>query len=307
MFGDAPLDHEVIVRSLRVGWGVDVSELTYQRVGFGSYHWQATTAAGAVWFVTADEVEDDPQVIESIAVAGRLGNLGYPHVRAPEPTLDGDVVRVVDGWWLSLWPWLDGRAGSWGDVRSDVERDEVLVALRRLHDVREIDAVPALVDRWVPDDRAALERALADLDARWDGPYGETVRAELRDGEHRARSMLATYDDLVAALAREPTELVLTHGEPHPGNVVHADGRAVLIDWDTALWSRRERDLWFLADGDLGAYGDDLAISDRAIEVFRLRWDLSDLGVCLVDLLDADEEDPDGEQALAGVRRILDR
>ncbi|WP_432843998.1 phosphotransferase family protein [Dactylosporangium sp. CA-092794] len=41
----------------------------------------------------------------------------------------------------------------------------------------------------------------------------------------------------------DPPGLVLTHGEPHPGNTMRTGGGWLLIDWDTALLAAPERDL----------------------------------------------------------------
>ena len=40
---------------------------------------------------------------------------------------------------------------------------------------------------------------------------------------------------------------MITHGEPHPGNILRSRGRLLLIDWDTAGVALPERDLWHVA------------------------------------------------------------
>jgi thiamine kinase-like enzyme len=37
---------------------------------------------------------------------------------------------------------------------------------------------------------------------------------------------------------------VVTHGEPHPGNVIRTSTGLVLVDWDTTRLAPPERDLW---------------------------------------------------------------
>jgi spectinomycin phosphotransferase len=76
--------------------------------------------------------------------------------------------------------------------------------------------------------------------------------------------------------------LVVTHGEPHPGNLIRAGRELRLVDWDTVALARRERDLWMLADGtpDALALYEELTgttTSDRAITFYRLAWTLSDI------------------------------
>jgi thiamine kinase-like enzyme len=49
------------------------------------------------------------------------------------------------------------------------------------------------------------------------------------------------------------TAWVVTHGEPHPANVIRTPGGLKLIDWDTVQLAPAERDLWMVA----GPSGDD--------------------------------------------------
>ena len=42
---------------------------------------------------------------------------------------------------------------------------------------------------------------------------------------------------------------VVTHGEPHPVNVMQTDAGRVLIDWDTVAIAPPERDLWMVICG----------------------------------------------------------
>lgn len=59
-----------IVRGLAEGWSIDVTGVEYAAVGFGSYHWRATTAAGD-WFVTVDDlVTKRRRPDESLQTAG---------------------------------------------------------------------------------------------------------------------------------------------------------------------------------------------------------------------------------------------
>jgi spectinomycin phosphotransferase len=78
-------------------------------------------------------------------------------------------------------------------------------------------------------------------------------------------------------------ETVITHGEPHPGNVIREPGGEVmLIDWDTVGLARPERDLWMVASDT----GDELRhyteLTGRLVDVavlglYRMRWALDDL------------------------------
>jgi spectinomycin phosphotransferase/16S rRNA (guanine(1405)-N(7))-methyltransferase len=116
------------------------------------------------------------------------------------------------------------------------------------------------------------------------GPYARPA-ADLIAGQAAAISrLLGRYDDLVAEVGSQPSRLVITHGEPHPGNTMLTKHGWRLIDWDTVLIAPPERDLWSLDLGDgavLAAYSAATGVrpSARAIDLYRVQWDLKDLAI----------------------------
>jgi spectinomycin phosphotransferase len=98
------------------------------------------------------------------------------------------------------------------------------------------------------------------------------------------------------------SNLVITHGEPHPGNVIRADGGIMLIDWDTVALAPPERDLWMVATET----GDELRlyteltgrpVDATALDLYRLRWALDDLSCFLRDLRAPHRRTPGTEHA----------
>jgi spectinomycin phosphotransferase len=139
--------------------------------------------------------------------------------------------------------------------------------------------------------REELEQALAQVDRPWrGGPYSEPARALLAAhavGLHRG---LAEFDRAAARIGGgrqdgEPgpagRELVVTHGEPHPGNLLRLPDGYLLVDWETVGLAVPERDLWPAAEqpADLARYA---AATGRtpdpaALAFYRLRWYLADV------------------------------
>jgi spectinomycin phosphotransferase len=80
--------------------------------------------------------------------------------------------------------------------------------------------------------------------------------------------------------------MVLTHGEPHPGNTMHTESGWLLIDWDTALAAPPERDLWDLDPGDGTLHAAYTAATGTRLrpdllELYRIRWDLTEIAAGL--------------------------
>jgi spectinomycin phosphotransferase/16S rRNA (guanine(1405)-N(7))-methyltransferase len=141
----------------------------------------------------------------------------------------------------------------------------------------------ALADDFAVPYRDELEAACAPAGEVADcGPYARPVSLLARRHAAPLHRLLARYDALVLAARAQDARMVLTHGEPHPGNTMLTAGGWVLIDWDTALVAPPERDLWDLDPGDgsiLDAYAQATGTSPRPslLDLYRLRWDLADI------------------------------
>jgi spectinomycin phosphotransferase len=105
--------------------------------------------------------------------------------------------------------------------------------------------------------------------------------------------------------------LVVTHGEPHPGNLISTSGGLTLVDWDTVALARPERDLWMIADLAGGAlavrYEEEtgVALDPEALVAYRRLWALSDLVAYTRQLRHEHQRSADADRALAAVRSIL--
>src|SRR5437763_1625399 len=101
---------------------------------------------------------------------------------------------------------------------------------------------------------------------------------------HEIGERLADHDALAARVRENRAGWVVTHGEPHGGNVIRdpAGGRH-LIDWDTAMIAPRERDLQMVLDDDLTGWDEYCAVAgpvelDRdALCLYRRLWALADI------------------------------
>ncbi|MFF2043113.1 phosphotransferase [Kitasatospora sp. NPDC058170] len=285
------LDDQQLRTALRE-FGIDATELGYAPVGHGDHHWTAVDRDGGRWFVTladlAHKSHCGPEPESAFAglrramdTAAALRALDL--VVAPVPAADGaSVLRLADPRYaLSVFPLVPGAAGGFGEALGPADRSLLIAALARLHTTRP----PAGIPVHHPDlsARPRLEAALADLDAPWSGgPYTGRVRELLAGHAPALRRRLAELDELVA---RPAGPRVVTHGEPHPGNLLRTPGCVRLVDWDTVALAAPERDLWLTGatDGDLAHYA---ALTGHtpdpgALALHRLRWALEDVDAYL--------------------------
>ncbi|OOC53308.1 MULTISPECIES: phosphotransferase [Nocardiopsis] len=301
-------------------WGIHAVALNHLPLGSGDHHWSATDTSGRRWFATAADLAHKPflgpdpasvrrGLTRAMDTAARLhDDEGLGFVVAPLRTPGDDtVVPVGDRYALSVFPFVDGTSGDFGGELSADRRARVLDVLAQLHrrDPGDAPAVPAgLPGR----DRLA---ALLDHPAgTGDGGPHAAPTAELLAGYAGVlRERLAEFDHGARALAGAAA--VLTHGEPHPGNLLWRGGRPLLVDWDTVGLAVPERDLWLVTDdpGELARYArvsghePDPALMD----LYRLRWDLQDV-VEFVDWFSAPHRGgPDTEQAWRDLVFVVER
>jgi spectinomycin phosphotransferase/16S rRNA (guanine(1405)-N(7))-methyltransferase len=196
-------------------------------------------------------------------------------------------VRADKRFGVALYPFVDGQSYSWGDFSTPAHRCGVLELIVALHSLPTTALRHAMADDFAVPHRDELELTV-DHDAfrRESGPYAIRTSRLLVESADKTRQLLDHYDDLVHQNRRQPGRMVLTHGEPHPGNTMLTSTGWMLIDWDTALLAPPERDLWSLDPGDgsiLRVYADATGTMPRPLmlELYRVRWDLADIAACV--------------------------
>src|SRR5438874_919941 len=122
-------------------------------------------------------------------------------------------------------------------------------------------------------------------------------RRRARSGNAAAiRGWLERFDELVRISSADNVDVVITHGEPHSGNIVRSGTHFALVDWDTVGLAPRERDLWLVGGGE-----------PQLCELYRLRWRLDDLSSSVRVLLSPHDPDGDPERALRVLRISIER
>jgi Ser/Thr protein kinase RdoA (MazF antagonist) len=301
------LDERDLIATCAEGWTIDLATAEYLPVGAGSYHWSLTDRRGAVWFAKVDDV-DLARSYETALVLHRDAGLDF--VLAPVPATDGTVQRRIDSRYaVTMFPMIAGTTGGFGPHRPEDLRGMVdLLAALHL-------ATPAVAGRAPHADlvlpgRDGLHEALRDLDRPWSsGPHAEPARHLLAENAGKVGRWLADFDRLTGEVSRE--NWVVTHGEPHPGNVLRTPAGLRLIDWGTVQIAPPERDLWMLTSAFTDLLGEEPVgvdkdvfagytdatghpVSPAGIALYRRWWELADVAAYVDDLRGphGDGEDP---------------
>jgi hypothetical protein len=304
------VETSAVIDALGDRWGFDVEAADYAALGAGSYHWEVTDKSGIRGFVTVDDLDQKPWLGDTrdaafdglrrafdTSVALRDGGLHF--VVAPIPTPDGESLRRLDSRFaIALFPFVDGEAGEFGWIEDD-DRRSVVAMLAEIHQATA--AVGSAVRSAGLDlpGRHHLEAALLELDEAWfGGPLSEPARDAVRDSASELVELLTLADRLSAEAEKRGGGWVVTHGEPHAGNVMRTSEGRVLVDWDTVALAPPERDLWMLVVGgadaaDLYVRATGTQLNEAALDLFRLTWDLKDLAEYLNVLRSPHQENDD--------------
>jgi spectinomycin phosphotransferase len=304
------------------GWQIDVAAAEYAPVGGGSYHWIVRDRAGREWFATVDDLDQKRwlgatrhAVAEGLAKAMEMAialrhEADLPFVLAPIRARNGAaIVRLSCEYAVAVFPCLHGTTGRFGEELPAGERNGVVDLLAALH-----SAAPGGVQlsphQVALARRTDLETALSELGQPWaGGPLSEAARALLAPRAERVRRLLASFDELAECVAG--LEPVITHGEPHPANLLQAGRKTMLIDWDTVALAPPERDLWWVISDSRGeearryTRATGRPVDAAALALYRLRWPLDDLSIFVHRLRTEHSSTADAEHALRALEITL--
>jgi spectinomycin phosphotransferase len=318
----AGIEGRDVTAVLAGNWGLAASQLEYLAVGFGDHHWIATEAEGRRWFVTVAELSGgwrgaapeqgwaDLRAAMGVVIA--LREAGLEFAMAPVPTRAGwPLARLDDQRAAILFPFLKGTAGTFGRRVPERERRTLIEMLARLHGATAVPGDAAPVRDLRPASLRGLRSALNDESRTWTGgPYSEPARKVLIQHAACIVAGLARFTDLAreAAASGPP---VITHGEPHPGNLMRSGSRLLLIDWDTVGVALPERDLWHVADSgspEAALYSEltGRVVSEAALTAYRLRWQLDDLGLSVARFRGPHADDANTAAMWADLPRLAD-
>jgi spectinomycin phosphotransferase len=304
------IDDPQLSRALEEHWGLAPARLEYLPVGFGDHHWELTDAAGRRWFVTvaclagswrgtgpAAGYADLRAAMDTVAA---LAGAGLEFAVAPVPTTEGRALAPLGAEHaITVFPYL---AGDFGGEPSAGDRLALIDVLARLHNATPLARRTAPVRHPDLASRPVLEAALGELGQPWhDGPYGEPARRLLAGHAAHLGRALAGFDELAREAARSGPP-VITHGEPHPGNILRSAGALFLIDWDTTGLALPERDLWDLAgagsrEADRYAELTGRRLDTAVMRMYRMRWSLEEIMLSVREFRGPHEHNEDTELA----------
>jgi spectinomycin phosphotransferase len=294
-------------------WQLTVQDMSYLPVGFGGHHWLAVDQTGSRWFVTVSDLAAPwlPDLPAAMRTAAWLATeAGLEFVVAAVPAKSGQLVGSLDRQHaLTLFPYIDAAPGRFEDPMDDRDRAAIIDMLAALHAAtpRGIQVPSRPLELTA---RQAIDQALASLDAPWaGGPYAEPSRDLLARYQRPLRQAFTRFDDLLDRVREAGGPYVITHGEPHSGNLLRTRAGLCLVDWDMTALARPERDLWWVISGDQDAarytWRTGWTVNQDVLAMFRLRWSLADIAEFLSEIRGPHQQTADTGVYWTGLREAL--
>jgi spectinomycin phosphotransferase len=261
--------------------------------------------------VTIDDLDEKPWLGDSRDVAYEglcsafdsarmLRSSGLAFVVAPIIAHDGSVTRRIDDRYsTSVYPFYAGHTYPFGPYRDEALRDRVVDLVAALH-----RATPAVRDR-APrhvlgyGGQRDLRDFLSEPDRPWDGgPYSEPTRLLLASSVAEIARLASRFEELADQTAPARQDCVITHGEPHPANLMALGDSLLLVDWDTTGLAPPERDLSLLVEKPCSGVeryerATGHVVDFDVIILYRLRWYLDDLASAVRLFRDWHDQNPD--------------
>jgi spectinomycin phosphotransferase len=286
------LADSTIIEALRAQYAMSIATLAFLPLGddSGSAAYRVQTVDGAAYFLKVRTGAGFS--LPSLVVPRYFHDRGVPHVIAPLPTIGGALWVGVNGFALSLYPFLDGRMGADGGL-SEQHWRALGATLKQVHGDQLTPELGQIIPReaFIPSRRSVM----TDLEAAvarqaFASPQERDLAAFWHARHDEIRRLVDRADALGGHLRQTSAPLVVCHADLHTWNVlVDTAGQLWLVDWDETILALKERDLMFVVGGIgsglvspretacfLEGYGDAM-IDPFALTYYRYAWAVQDM------------------------------
>ncbi|HET8912478.1 MAG TPA: phosphotransferase [Ktedonobacteraceae bacterium] len=187
-----------------------------------------------------------------------LNDQGITAVVAPLPTRNGALWASIEGWNVSVYPFIEGDT-SWTGMNYE-QWKEVGSIFQKIHQV----ALPAegfeslLKETFDPSEYISWIRDFEAHHLHTPDSGSESVRAVRADWlahQSTIQTAVASLDELGRMLQQRSLPFVIAHADLHPANLLRdGHGQVFVIDWDEVMLAPKERDFIFVREPNAEAF-----------------------------------------------------
>jgi spectinomycin phosphotransferase len=280
-----------ILSAVQEHFSLYLQSLEFLPVGEGSWVYKGRDESHGSWLIKLSRL--------NMSTVARVttylhDELGLSFVIGSALPLDQRVIPRVNGYDLSIYPFLEGKTLSYDDLNEE-HQAEIAQDLRRMHDAKLPQPIRALLPRESFDKFQESARSLVRKAKEYTG--NDVLLERLRE------VVMSKWDVIEQAIEngsrlsqyckQHVYDLVVCHADIHPFNIIQTATGLVMIDWDGIMLAPRERDLMFYhqemkaTDSDFHrAYGLDYQADSYLISYYNYEWVLQEYTDYIERLLD---------------------
>lgn len=305
-----------ILSAVQESFSLHLQSLEFLPVGEGSWVYKGRDERHGSWLMKLSRLNTSAIARVTTYLHDELG---LSFVIGPVLPLDQKATPRVNGYDLSLYPFLEGKTLSYEDLNEE-HQAEIARDLRRMHDAK----LPQPISAHLPRERFdKFQESARNLVRKAKEYIGNDVLLE-----HLRDVVMSKWDGIDRTIEngrrlsqyckQHVYDLVVCHADIHPFNIIQTATDLVMIDWDGIMLAPRERDLMFyrqeMKAADSGfhrAYGLDYQADSHLISYYNYEWVLQEYTDYIERLFDVQLGDEarrhalDEFQALFGLQQEL--
>lgn len=245
------LSPQLIIDCLKAHYDIEVAALEWLPMGADIHAsvYKAQTHDGLCYFV---KLKRGCSYDMSVAILALLQASGIQEIIPPVQTTDGNLVRHINEFTLTVYPFIEGKNGFCNHLTDD----QWMTLGKVLKQVHAFDVPPSVKERIRTESYSSKWRdAVRALEPHIDKHLiGDEAALKLQVFMKKHRTAIRRLVDRSEALSQKVREkspkFVLCHSDIHGGNVlIDKNGAIYIVDWDDPVMAPKERDLMFIGGG----------------------------------------------------------
>ena len=243
---------EKIIDCLKLEFGFHVARVEFLPFGndMDSAVYRVVLEDGTAYFLKLRSGVFDQN---SVTLPKFLSDQGITQIIAPIPTNSAQLWTNLEHFKLMLYPFVTGKDG-YEIALSDVQWWEFGTALKQIHSAE----IPTVILENIPQEtysakwreivKTFLERAKLEV---FEEPVAAKLAAFLKTKRQEILELIARTERLAQNLQARDLDLVVCHSDLHAGNLLIAENKFFIVDWDNPILAPKERDLMFVGGGQM--------------------------------------------------------
>ncbi len=307
------LKDEKIINCLRDEYGLSVEKVSFLPLGadLNTAVYRVATNDETVYFLKLRRGEFDEA---TVTVPKYLSDLGIKQIIPSLTTQTGQLWASLAPFKVILYHYVEGH-NAFEKNLSHQQWIEFGAAIKRFHTADIPWAITNNIQRetFSPQWRDSVKMFLKLIEEEtFDEPIAVELAAFLKTKGYETLELVKQAERFAQILQEQPPEYILCHADIHGWNLlIDINGALYMVDWDTLIFSPKERDLMFIGAGlgDSGytpqeeealfyqGYGQ-TNINQIAIAYYRYERIIEDIAAYCEQLFLSDEGGEDRKQSL---------